>query len=107
MKWNILKIKHTILFHEEDIYLRPVAALASVVENEINLASLEVCVSVDTLIKGVVILVICVEAVNLPGTETASRNTSCGGSFGGGSFGSGCSSTSSYRGVGFVRSDHW
>lgn len=100
---------HNFVEEEEDIYLRPVAALACVAENEINWTSLDVCVSVDTLIKGVVILVICIEAVNLPSTERTSRNTSCGGSFGGGSFGSGSSSNSS-RGVGLagtVGSHHW
>lgn len=75
-----------ISFEKEDIYLRPVAAHASLVENQINLTSLVVCVTVDTLIKGVAVHVIFVDAVRLPATEIISRCNSCGGSFGSGRY---------------------
>jgi len=64
-------------------YLRPVATFAYLLVNKIRLTSLQVCDSINTLIEGVAILVIYVQAIGLSGAEIASRNSSCG------SFGSG------------------
>lgn len=66
------------MFDKDEVYLRPVTALAFFTENKISLTSLEVCVSVDALLEGVAVFVIYVEGVGLPNTEITSRNGGCG-----------------------------
>lgn len=55
------------------------AALAMLIVNKINWTSLDVCVSADTLNKGVGIFVIFVDAITLSNTERFCRANSCGG----------------------------